>query len=39
MVNAEEFDAALSAVRKANNQKLYRFLDRTLADARGVFSR
>jgi hypothetical protein len=39
MVNAEEFDAALSAVRKANNQKLYRFLDRTLTDARGVFSR
>jgi hypothetical protein len=39
LVNAEEFDAALSAVRKANNQKLYRFLDRTLADARGVFSR
>lgn len=39
MVNAEEFDAALSAVRKANNQKLYRFLDHTLADARGVFSR
>ena len=39
MVDAEEFDAALSAVRKANNQKLYRFLDKTLADARGVFAR
>ena len=38
MVNPEEFDAALSAVRKANNQKLYKFLDKTLTDARTVFS-
>ena len=39
MVNAEEFDTALSAVRKATNQKLYRYVDKTLADARGVFAR
>jgi hypothetical protein len=32
--NPAEFSKALSAIRNANNQKLYRFLDKTLADAR-----
>jgi len=36
--NPVEFGKALEAIRSANNQKLYRFLDRTLADARGNFS-
>lgn len=36
--NPVEFGKALEAIRNANNQKLYRFLDRTLADARGNLS-
>jgi hypothetical protein len=34
-----EFDQALAAIRSASNQKLYKYLDRTLADARGVVVR
>jgi hypothetical protein len=36
--NPAEFDRALAAIRGATNQKLYRYLDRTLADARGQVS-
>lgn len=36
--NPVEFDKALEAVRAANNQKLYRILRSTLADAKEVFS-
>lgn len=36
--NPVEFGKALEAIRNANNQKLYKYLDRTLADARGNFS-
>ena len=34
-----EFDQALAAIRSASNQKLYKYLDRTLADARGAVVR
>lgn len=37
--NPAEFDRALAAIRGATNQKLYKYLDRTLADARGVVTR
>jgi hypothetical protein len=37
--NPAEFDQALAAIRGATNQKLYKYLDRTLADARGVVTR
>jgi uncharacterized protein YktA (UPF0223 family) len=33
-VAAQKLDVALETIRKANNQKLYRYLDKTLADAR-----
>lgn len=35
-INPDEFKAALEAIRKANNTKLYKFLNKTLQDARGV---
>lgn len=34
----KELDIALDVIRRANNQKLYKFLTKTLADARTVFS-
>ena len=37
-INSTEFAAALAAIQKANNQKLYKYLDRTLADAKKVFT-
>ena len=36
--NPVEFDKALAAIRAANNQKLYRYLDKTLLEAKTVFS-
>jgi hypothetical protein len=36
--NPAEFDKALSAIRGATNQKLYKYLRATLADARDVMS-
>jgi hypothetical protein len=33
-----KLDVALAAIRKANNQKIYRMLDATLADARARFA-
>ena len=33
-IAATKFNVALETIRKANNQKLYRYLDKTLADAR-----
>lgn len=35
-VAANKLNVALEAIRKANNQKIYRMLDATLADARAV---
>lgn len=37
--NPAEFDKALAAIRGATNQKLYKYLDRTLSSARGVMVR
>ncbi len=37
-VNPVEFDKALAQVRASSNQKLYKYLDRTLADAKTLFS-
>lgn len=37
--NPAEFDKALAAIRGANNQKLYKYLSRALADARTMVSR
>lgn len=37
-VNPAELDKALASVRAATNQKLYKYLDRTLADAKSVFT-
>lgn len=37
-VNPAELDKALESVRAATNQKLYKYLDRTLADAKTVFT-
>jgi hypothetical protein len=37
-VNPIELDKALESVRAATNQKLYKYLDRTLADAKTVFT-
>ncbi len=37
-VNPAEFNKALESVRAATNQKLYKYLDRTLADAKTVFT-
>jgi hypothetical protein len=37
-VNPVEFDKALETVRAANNQKLYRYISKTLADAKATFS-
>lgn len=36
--NPAEFDKALEAIRSATNQKLYKYLKATLADARGTIS-
>lgn len=37
-VREKEFEAALAAIKNANNQKLYRYLDNTLSGARQMFS-
>lgn len=37
-VNPIEFDKALEVVRASSNQKLYKYLDRTLKDARSIFA-
>lgn len=37
--NPAEFDKAFAAIRGATNQKLYKYLDRTLVDARSVMVR
>ena len=37
-VVVKELEAALSAIRKANNQKLYKYLDKTLSDTKQMFS-
>lgn len=36
-VAAAKLNVALETIRKASNQKLYRYLDKTLADARAMF--
>ena len=37
-VVVQELEAALTAIRKANNQKLYKYLDKTLSDTKQMFS-
>jgi len=37
-IDQNEFKAALEAIRKANNTKLYKFLNKTLQDARTLLS-
>ena len=37
-VVVKELEAALGAIRKANNQKLYKYLDKTLSDTKQMFS-
>ena len=36
--NPVELDKALTAIRSATNQKLYRYLSKTLEDAKGTFA-
>lgn len=38
-INPVEFSAALATVRAANNQKLYKYLDKTLNSAKEVFAK
>lgn len=36
-ISSEKLDAVLEAINKANNQKLYKFLDRTLAELKATY--
>ena len=37
-ISEEKLDAVLDAIARANNQKLYRYLDRTLAELRATYA-
>jgi hypothetical protein len=37
-ISEDKLDAVLEVIDKANNQKLYRYLDRTLAELRETYA-